>query len=185
MGIARWKVRNRTPRMCSGCDSGSKPLTFVCTVGPDDFEPKIFLGESKALAMAVVGFDDETDNIYSITVGIERIPGGKYELFFHLVEVDSETDSEYLYWSGRDTQFIRNKADRNRILQTTLLLCAMLIKRANPDQLTWFTCDENPPEQALVKYFLIIRVIEECGYEVRTADPYNGRWVWFAERGPG
>ncbi|MCJ2108640.1 hypothetical protein MKK70_25355 [Methylobacterium sp. E-041] len=131
-----------------------------------------------------IGYDDASTKVYTMAVGFEPLPGGDTKYFFHVVEGDTETGEECVHWSGRETRFITQSEDRKAILAAVLTLTEGLLKSAEPDTVRWFTHEERPPDKALVKHFLIANVFDVSGYDVRTCDPYHGRWVWFAERRP-
>jgi hypothetical protein len=157
-------------------------MTFVCTVAEEVFRADFFENGSSRAAVINIGYDDATEIGYSLAVGLEPLAGGGGdEYYFHLIEVDGRTGAEHIYWSGRDVRFIP-KPDREHILRAVLALTGHILDRFRPERVFCCTFDENPPEDALLKHFLIAHVFEECGYKVRTADSYHGKRIWWMER---
>jgi hypothetical protein len=133
------------------------------------------------LIIVPIGYDDTDDKSYSLFIVLDMEPGGDRNLSFCIVEYDGETDSEYTYWSGRETRFI---CGDDRALVKAALLCAVehLLNTVQPARVHMCTIDADSPEKAQVKNFEIVRVFEICGYAVHTADPYHGQQVWWMER---
>ena len=157
-------------------------MAFVCTIDPDvDQITMVHRGNSHLLILPI-GYDDSEDKSYSFLIVLDPMPGGDLDLSFCLVEYDGQTDSEYTYWSGRDVAKFINRDDRARILERLLSAIRLLLNEIQPLKVHMCTLDAHPPEKAQRKNFLIARVFELCGYEVRTADPYYGQQVWWMER---
>ncbi|APT31951.1 hypothetical protein MCBMB27_02660 [Methylobacterium phyllosphaerae] len=160
-------------------------MAFVCTVSENDLNVEIFKRGDASLSVLPIGYNDDLGTVYSMAVGFEPLPGGDTEFFFHVVEAHPEMDEEHIYWSGRETRFISDPEDRKAILAAMLYLTQGLLRSSQPETVRWFTHDEDPPDKALVKHFLIANVFDVNGYSVITPDPYHGRRVWLAERRAG
>lgn len=155
-------------------------MTFVLAIGADGGH--LFQNGNAYAVIVSVGFDDEHDKSYSIVIGLEPQAGGTQEFYFHIVEADGETGEEVTYWSGKDVARFIDKADRELIRAVLLTETERLLHYVRPERVEVITYDENPPDRALVKYFLIGDAFQRCGYEVHTADPYHGKQVWWMER---
>lgn len=156
-------------------------MAFVRTISPDDFQFETFKNGNAWLVVVSIGYDDEFDITYSLVVGLEPAAGGAVEYFFQIVEADGETGGEHVYWSGKDTRFLK-KDDRKIVLAAVLTATRMLLTSASPKRVEMITHSPDPPDKALVKHHLIGKVFASCGYEVHSADPYHGRRVWWMER---
>jgi hypothetical protein len=156
-------------------------MAFVCTISDESFSTEVFINGSSTGCVINVGYDDTSDKGFSVVVGLETAPGGGHEFFFFLLEVDGGTGAEHPYWCGKDVAKFIGKDDRNQILRAILGVTEFILTEIKPKSVNYCTHDQNPPEEALVKHFLIANVFEECGYEVRTADPYHGKRIWWME----
>lgn len=128
-----------------------------------------------------VGCDEALGLTYSIAVGLEPLPGGYLEYYFYIVTVNEITDEFKTIFSGRDSEYVLPKVQRGAILRTILHATSSLLNQVNPEQVSWCTWDRNLPEKAMVKYNLVLRVFETCGYRVQAAE-HKGQHFWSAER---
>ncbi|MDP4022365.1 hypothetical protein Q8W71_07010 [Methylobacterium sp. NEAU 140] len=119
---------------------------------------------------------------YAAVVGLDSLPGGGSELYFHIVEADGSTGGERLFWSGKDTGFITDVSDRRAVMDAVLLGLGQLLARVAPPEFRWFTHDERPPKKALLKFAAIRRAVEGCGYTVSSSRLPLGRRAWHAVR---
>jgi hypothetical protein len=156
-------------------------MAFVRTISPDDFQFETFKTGNAWLVVVSIGYDDGLDISYSLVVGLEPAAGGAVEYFFQIVEAERETGVEYVYWSGKDTRFLKQD-DRKIVLAALLTATSALLTSARPERVEMITHSPDLPDKALVKHLSIARVFESCGYEVHTADPYHGKRVWWMER---
>jgi hypothetical protein len=157
-------------------------MAFVRVISDEEFQADTFKKGNSWSIVVNIGYDDENDLSYSLVVGLEPMGGGAIEYFFQIIEADGESGGEYIYWSGKDTAAFIPKEDRVVILSAVLTATRALIENAKPSRVEMVSYDPDPPQKALVKHWLIGRVFEQCGYVVKTADPYHGKRVWWMER---
>lgn len=157
-------------------------MAFVCTVTRGGFRIQGFGAGAARLAIIDIGYDDAEPLNYKAVIGLDTLPGGGFELYFHIVEADGETDGERVFWSGRDTRFIANPIDRQTILVAILAGLRALLSASEPETITWFTYDEAPPRKALVKFTAVRQAVERCGYKVTSTRLPLGRRAWKATR---
>lgn len=154
------------------------PVPFAFTE-PQEL-PRLFQSGSSYAMTVRVGHDG--DKRYSIVIGLEPLPGGDMEYYFHLLEVDVVTGEDRIFWSGLPVSNIIPKDDRRRILAVILSCTKHLLIATYPSVVFRFAHDENPPERALEKHYSVNDVFEECGYRVEELDSRHGRRAWKAER---
>lgn len=160
-------------------------MTFICTVSQGGFRLQVFRAGASGVAIISIGHDDTEPLNYSAVVGLDVLPGGLSELFFHIVEADSATGTEHAFWSGKDTGFIADPLDRETILVSILTGLRSLLPIIDPDAFVWFTYDEDPPKKALLKFRAIQEAIERAGYVVTSTRLKDKRRAWQAKRAPG
>jgi len=134
--------------------------------------------------MYPIGYDDTEDKSYVLFASLDPVVGDdSLELSYRIVEHDGATDSEYSYWSGKDTAaLIPKKEDRTSILAMSAVALNLLLNSAKPAKVFFCSRDAYPPESANEKFILLAHVFENCGYSVSTADPYHGLQCWWMER---
>ena len=159
-------------------------MAFVCSIASDTYRADTIRNGNAYLSVINVGYDDQENVSYSLVVGLEPLAGGDYEFFFHLVAANGDDGSEHPYWSARDVATFIGREDRARIRAVLLTATHSLVETARPDRVECVTYDENPPDRALVKYFLIAEVFRGCGYAVTSPDPWHGKHIWWMERRP-
>jgi len=157
-------------------------MAFVRIISEDHFQADTFRNGESWSIIVNVGYDDGTDAKYSLVVGLSPMIGGPNEFFFHIVEVDGQNGEEYLYWSAKDVASFIPSEDRVVILGALLKATRVLLENAQPSRVEMVSYDPNPPEKALVKYFMVGKMFESCGYTVNVADAYHGKRVWWMER---
>jgi hypothetical protein len=159
-------------------------MAFVCTVLDDTFRVSIFSRDHDPAAVIVdIGYDDAMPYDWKLFVGLSATAGlDGVEFYFYLARFDSETGGEECFWSGRDVAPYIDKPSRTAILDTLLSVIRDLLDRVCPHRVLCVTHEANPPEEALLKYELVGRVFRECGYDVKCADSYHGKRVWWMER---
>ncbi|MCJ2126451.1 hypothetical protein [Methylobacterium sp. J-077] len=156
-------------------------MAFVCTASCG-FGLEILGAGPVSVAIINIGHDNIKPLNYTAVIGLDILPGGSYELYVQLVEADDATGEDRLFWSGRDTSFIKGVADRAAVLDAILTGLRVLISRNGPDEFSWFTYDEAMPKKALVKFQSFKEVIEGCGYTVTSSRLAAGRKAWKARR---
>jgi hypothetical protein len=159
-------------------------VPFVCVVGSAAARAEYDFLEAgnAAVVVAPVGYDDITNNRYSVFCGLEVMAGGGLEYYFVLTEVDADGDEVKQYWSGRDVARFVSEPDRKAILDVVLTATHLLVERVRPDEVFFVTHDPKLPEKALIKYSLIISAFNECGYDAKPTDPYHGKQSWWLIR---
>lgn len=159
-------------------------MAFVCTIPQGGFRVQGFAASTPRVAIIDIGYDDAEPLNYKAAVGLDALPGGGLELYFHVIEADGATGGEHTFWSGRNTRFISATEDRTAVLGAVLFALRDLLDANAPESFVWFTYDEAMPKKALLKFDLIRRVIEECGYTVTASRLPRGRRAWEAIRFP-
>lgn len=159
-------------------------MTFVCTVSQGGFRLHVFRAGVSGIVVVNIGHDDTEPLNYSAVVGIEPLPSGSSELFFHIVEADGATGAEHPFYSGKNTKFISDPKAREEILVSILTALKTLFSTFEPDECTWFTIDDNLPQKALLKFRAIRQTVERCGYVVASTRLKDGRRAWRAKRIP-
>ena len=159
-------------------------MAFVCTIPQGGFRVQGFAASVPRVAIIDIGYDDAEPLNYKVAIGFDALAGAGLELYFHVIEADRETGDEHIFWSGRNTRFIRATEDRAAVLGAALFGLRDLLKVSNPEGFVWFTYDEAMPRRALLKFDLIRRVVEECGYTVTASRLPRGRRAWEATRPP-
>ncbi|WP_428988856.1 hypothetical protein [Methylocapsa aurea] len=125
-------------------------MAFVRIIQEDQFQADTFRNGAAWAVVVNIGFDDTEPLNYSLIVGLDLMGAGAIEYYFHIVEANSETEDEYIYWSGRDTASFIPSDDRVVILGALLTATHVLLEQARPERVEVVTHDANPPEKALV-----------------------------------
>ncbi|GJD73863.1 hypothetical protein [Methylobacterium goesingense] len=159
-------------------------MAFVCTVSQGAFRVQVFQAGIAGVAIISIGHDDAEPLNYSAAVGLDVLPGGLSELYFHIVEADGATNGEHIYWSGKDTGFIADPQDRETILVSILTGLKGLLSMIGPEEFIWITYDERVPKKALLKFQAIRQAVERAGYAVTSSRASVGRKAWKAKRLP-
>jgi hypothetical protein len=129
-----------------------------------------------------VGYDNESARDFKLEVGLSPLGGGELEFYFYLWAVDGQTGEITPYWCGRDVAQFVSRENRAEIRAVLMTLTRDLLETARPGTVHYVTHDANPPDEAMLKHEAIIKVFEDCSYEVHTADPWHGKRVWWMER---
>ena len=153
-------------------------MAFVCTIPQGGFRVQGFAANTPHIAIIDIGYDDAEPLNYKVAVGLDALPGGGLELYFHVIGAEGETGGEHTFWSGRNTRFIKATEDRAAVLGAVLFGLHDLLKMSTPEGFVWFTYDEAMPRKALLKFEIVRRVIEECGYTVTASRLARGRRAW-------
>jgi hypothetical protein len=162
---------------------GGGQLAFVNLLSAEDFSFEVFKRDASYCVKILIGFDDMEDISYSLYVTLDELPGGNdHELRFFVSEYDGVTDSDFLYFSAKDLAVKIPSQDRVFIRACLLMAIENLIGLAEPDRVYLCSYDTYAPPKADVKFALIGEVFKSKGYEVKTADPYNGQRVWWMNR---
>jgi hypothetical protein len=155
---------------------------FVCTL--DEETPISALhGNGEYIYRAAVGYDDETDYVYSALVIFAPLAGfgdgTGYELVFRIVEASLDGSHIADYHDGLSTKaVISERSHRNDIVQLCKHLVGSHIDDLSPPAVEMMTHTENLPDTALRKFHEIAAVFGNKGYIAGPADPWHGRWVW-------
>ncbi len=160
-------------------------MAYVNLLSDDDFTFQSFQLGASNLVEALVGYNDLEDISYSLRVSLDVMPGGfEYELRFCIHEYDGSTESDFDYFSAKD---VATKIPGQHKAATRACLLRgieTLITNSRPEKVFLCTVDTYAPLKANRKFILIAELFEGMGYEVKTADPYNGQRVWWMTR-PG
>lgn len=161
-------------------------MAFILTLTNDQpFD--IGQAENNWVAIATVGYDDETSATYSIFISLGPSAGdppGTCHLYFALVEHDGETGHEHDFLDGLDTlPKIPDRAHRREILDAVCAGVYALAQQAEPDIVHFASVRDKLPPKALSKYWSIADVLRRCGMTCRKADEWHGRHAWIAKRG--
>ena len=152
-------------------------MAFVRHI-PHGFEA-ICTGDGVSVS-ALVGFDDDDDIVYSVSVCLSRNPTGELELSFCVVETH-DGNMHYDIWDGRGTRYLKG-ADRRHVLNVVRGAVLECMTRLVPSMFTMVTYDGHLPDKALVKYRFIAHMSEKSGYRVLEFDSYQGKRLWVFER---
>jgi hypothetical protein len=157
-------------------------MAFQLLIDAAGWHADVFRRGGAYLVIVNFGYDSVMDHTYSAMVGLEPLPGGGMEHFFCIIDADNVNGTETRHFSGTKTTGFLDKATRRTVLELILMATRSLLNEAQPDRVQRFTWDAHAPDKALLKHFAVAKVIETCGYTVRTFDTYHGRHVWCAER---
>ena len=158
-------------------------MAYVNLLSNSDFAFELLEFGTSLLIQAVIGCDDAVDISYSLHISLDVLPGGsEHELRFCLNEYDGSTDSDFSYFSAKDAAM--KIPQRYKSITRACLLHGIetLITKGQPAMVFLCTYDRYAPPKANRKFALIAELFERKGYEVRTADPYNGQRVWWMIR---
>jgi len=160
-------------------------MVFIRTLQSGDIhsECRLYENGSEKLVIVGIGYDDQEPLNYTLVAGFSPMAGGDMEYFFHVVEANEETGEAYPHYSGKDTRFLKGD-DRQAVLEALLAATRCLLDSRLPKRVFRITYDENPPDKALGKHYLVAQVFEEYGYKVTIADPWHGHRAWWMELTP-
>lgn len=140
-------------------------------------------GTSEYVYRAAIGYDDETQHVYSALVIFTPHPaygdGSCCELVFRVIE--SNHDGSYLgeFPDGLNTRrIIVEPAQRAGVLDLVCYMVECHIDAVLPPAVEMVTYAENLPEKALEKFQRIASIFSGKGYRAGPADPWHGRWIW-------
>jgi hypothetical protein len=155
---------------------------FVCTLGHETPITALH-GNGEFIYRAAVGYDADTDFVYSAFIIFSPLPGygdgTGFELVFRIVE--SSTDGSHIvdYHDGLATKrIISEQSDRASICDLVKHIIGAHIDELRPAAVEMMTHTENLPEPALRKFHQIAAEFGNRGYRAGPADPWHGRWVW-------
>lgn len=159
-------------------------MAFVCTITDGNFSGSVFKKGNAHAVIYLIGYDDTEDRSYFLFVSLDPVIGEDdgLELSFRVIEYDAEADSEYAYWSGKDTASFIKGDDRKAILAILSMAANHLLNSAKPSKVLACSMDKDSPERANKKFMLLAHVFEKCGYSVTTWDTYHGLRCWWMER---
>ncbi len=158
-------------------------MAFVCTISDGDFSGSVFKKGFSHAAVYPIGYDDIDDKSYSLFVSLDPLVGDDsiVELSFRVIEYDGETDSEYVFWSGRDTAGFIKGDSRKAVLTLLAVAVGHLLNSAKPAKVLVCSMDKDAPEIADRKFIILGHVFENNGYSVKVADSYHGMRCWSME----
>lgn len=157
-------------------------MAFVCTVTDEEIRAEYFAEGDSHVLFVYVGFDRDRGVKFFISVGLEPMAGGFLEYYFNLIERDLETDSERVYWSGRDLPVSMTGHDRALILKAVMQATRYLLDMLRPTWVFRCTRDGYASSRGLEKHELISHVFVEAGYRLHVADPFGDKRCWWMER---
>ena len=158
-----------------------RTMAFVLTVRPESGHFDLFIEGSTLSVLAPIGYDDEEDVNFFLSVALEPLAGGGHEYVFNVVRVDGTNNDQEFIWDARRTGFIQ-RDNRKIILDFLLKITRGMIVHLQPKLIFMCTIHANPPAKALEKYTAINNVFRECGYTVTAGEIYHGQHSWWAER---
>lgn len=133
-----------------------------------------------------VGYDDVTDDTYSLLVALSPPAGaasGEFELVFSVIQYDHEEECSYQLSDGLETRYhIPSKEHRAACLWAVCESVRALIDQHSPQIVSMMTMKPDLPEKALRKYYAVANVFSEAGFTVGQPDSYHGRRIWLMER---
>lgn len=153
-------------------------MGFVCTAADAEKAKIELIGDS---VVAPIGYDDVDQKSYSLLISFDVTGGGDKELFFCIVEVNNDDNTEIRHWSGLDVAKFASHNDRMLIRSLLLDGIECLLKHKAPKRVFCCTHDSDLPKKALTKHFLIAHIFERCGYQVRREPVCLGKHSWWME----
>ena len=159
-----------------------KPILFVCTLGEETPIASLH-GNGEFIYRAAIGYDDQTQCVFSALVIFAPLPGfgdgTGYELVFRIVEAPADGSAPRDYHDGLETKrFISEPDDRRDIIDVVTFMICGHIDAVRPAAVEMMTHTENLPVSALRKFHQIAAEFGKRGYKAGPADPWHGRWVW-------
>jgi hypothetical protein len=155
---------------------------FVCTL-EHETQVTALHGNGEFIYRAAIGYDTNTDYVYSVLVIFAPLPGygdgTGYELVFRVVESSVDGSHIHDYHDGLETRrVISDPLDRASICDLVQHVIVTHIDEFKPPAVEMVTHTENLPASALRKFHQIAAEFGKRGYHAGPADPWHGRWVW-------
>ncbi len=161
-------------------------MSFTLTMNRDE---QVLLHElqkeDENLAIADIGFDDETNATYKILVALVPIPGrppSHRDLLFLVSETSMGTPDTAEYSNGLQTKRFLSDVDRTIVLDGIATIAAHMVGELSLEVLTINTIETYLPEKALSKYEVICDKIKKLGYIGGKVDSYLGQQQWVLEK---
>jgi hypothetical protein len=82
------------------------------------------------------------------------------------------------YWTGNGTRNLFAHACRASFRHAILGSVFRLINIAKPEQVWMCTKENNLPDKALLKYWLINALFKKAGYWIEEQEPWHGKNSW-------
>lgn len=154
-------------------------MAFECTVDivHSVLHYDVFRQGEEYSVLIRVGKDVENKLNYFLNVGLSPTGGGS-ELYFNIIEVNSLTGEEVVYWCGSETKSIIDEECRGIIILILLKIVDAIINSAKPEYVYLIPREPALPEKAMIKYMRIVHVFHTRSYTVRKTDPHRGRRMW-------
>lgn len=161
---------------------------FIFTVRQGDPIPFTFLkGENEYIVRIPIGFDDDTNAVYSAFVafspltGYADVPG--YECIFSITEASIDEGHLHDFTDGMDTRSIITDPTHRKMIRSLICMAIeRLIDESDPGIVSMVTHSADLPVKALSKFSQICSVFRRRGFNAGKADPYHGRHVWMMEK---
>lgn len=151
-----------------------------------EVEVSYLTNQSEAVVTVQIGFDEVTDNTYSLMVCLTPPAGGfegEFEFAFCIIEYDHDEECEYRLWDGLQTRYkIPDPQHRDGCLAILRAAIEILIEEVSPTVVTMITHSPDLPAKALRKYHFVANVFSKGGFTISQPDPYHGRLMWIMER---
>lgn len=158
-------------------------MAFVCTLHDgDEVEIHAFTNGSDSVAQVTVGYNDTTDETYSIMAAFSPQGGGDMELAFCLIAVDIEEGTEHRYWTGAETREFIPSADHRRKLLNAICTAVNLLIETLPPARVYHATRGDLPERAIGKHLIVNQLFERAGYIVEEGETVAGCRLWILER---
>jgi len=152
-------------------------MAFVCTLR-DDFSPEIV----DDVLIFRIGYDESAGRTYSVVMGLDPTPRGRWEFYFYIMEYRDGTNEQRILWSGRDTKGLIESEERQLVLDAVCKAIPTLLDEYKPDWVYRCTNDAGLSEDGLKKHTAIAEVFKSCGYEQYEVDGPIGHKAWWMER---
>lgn len=147
-------------------------------------ELDIISKNSEHLARFPIGYDDETDLVYSGLVIFSPLPGGNTELVFAIVSSDALGIEITNYYDGKLTRpIITSSITRRLIVDAFFAAIECLIDEYRPEIISMVTYTADLPQKALEKFERISGLFRKRGYNAGRADKWHGRFIWMMKLG--
>ena len=157
---------------------------FICTIADDGSFESIGLGsDDDHLVRIPLGYDDETNNVYSALVAFSTLPGqahiGGFELTATVVETALDGSHISDKFDGQETRNVFVAAeDRAKVRMAFQAATAHLFDVVKPQSVSMYTFVAHLPRKALEKFNQLASIALEKGYAVTRGKPWNGYHSW-------
>ena len=159
-------------------------MAFVCTLPPAGrFESDLFEGNGEHITRSPIGYDLATTSIFSMELVLAPEAGyypDGFELTFSILEYSAKRRTYETHRDGLETKkVIPSAVDRELIMVGIASMSAAFVQRVRPPILFMRTRLDGLPAKALLKYYVLRRVLtERAGYVEESENIMHGGYTW-------